>query len=123
MTSKASVLVVDGDDSVPAPVRAALLAAGYEVAAALDGVAALALLGSSRSQVILLDLDLETALMDACSFGRAYRQLPAPHAPLVVITASHDATAGALPIGTTKVLLEPLDVDELLELIAHQATA
>ena len=49
------------------------------------------------------------------AFARAYREMPGPHAPIVVITAAHDALDRMNEIGAFGVLPKPFDLDQLLD--------
>jgi CheY-like chemotaxis protein len=83
------VLVVDDDAGICEVVAMAVSAIGYEVVSVGDGAAALERLATSQPAVILLDMRMPT--MDGWAFAQAYEHLPEPHAPVIVMTAAHDA--------------------------------
>src|SRR5687767_13467268 len=82
----ARVLVVDDDEHILALLGEALGMEGYEVMGALDGAAAVSAIRRSRPDLILLDLMMP--VLDGFSFLDLYKQLPGPHAPVIVITAA-----------------------------------
>jgi CheY-like chemotaxis protein len=53
-------------------------------------------------------------VMDGWTFAELDRQQPAAHAPIVVITAAHDAADRAQRIGAAAVIPKPFELDELL---------
>jgi CheY-like chemotaxis protein len=56
-------------------------------------------------------------------YARAYRQLPGPHAPIVVITAAADGAARAVEIAADEYLAKPFHLDDLFACIARHAGA
>jgi len=113
----ARVLVVDDDESIRDFVEMALADDGYEVVTAADGAAALALVGPTRPDVILLDMRMP--VMDGWAFAAAYRDLPAPRAAVVVMTAARDAGERARQIAADAYLAKPFDLDDLLTCVAR----
>jgi chemosensory pili system protein ChpA (sensor histidine kinase/response regulator) len=113
--SRPQVLLADDDEGIRDFVRLALRDAGCDVTAVEDGLAALELLSSWRPSVILLDMRMPR--MDGWQFAEAYKALPAPRAPVVVITAARDAAAYAAQIGADAHLAKPFHVRELVELV------
>src|SRR5919204_5081041 len=111
------VLVVEDDEGIRELVAMALSSAGYEVMSAPDGAAALALLTTSRPAVILLDMLMPT--MDGWEFARLYEQRPGPHAPIIVLTAAHDAQARAAEIKADAWLAKPFHLVDLYACIEH----
>ena len=89
MSGSVRILVIDDDESIRDFTHTALADAGYDVVEAADGAVALDLLGTSRPDVILLDMLMP--LMDGWEFARRYHETPGPHAPLIVVTAARDA--------------------------------
>jgi two-component system, chemotaxis family, chemotaxis protein CheY len=115
------ILVVD-DDPVTLRIIADTLAdEGYEALTAPHGAAALDCLeqrqaaGAPAADLILLDMRMP--LMDGWAFAEAYRRTPGPHAPIVVMTAAHDALDRAAQIGAEGVLSKPFDLDDLLAIV------
>src|SRR5437867_3612506 len=84
------ILIVD-DPDVRSVVRDALEDEGWTVAEAPDGAAGLELARRQRPVVILLDMKMP--VMDGWAFASAYRQVPPPRAPVVVVTAARAAAA------------------------------
>jgi CheY-like chemotaxis protein len=113
------VLVVDDDEGVREFLVMALASVGYEVVSAPDGAAALELLTASRPSLILLDLLMPT--MDGWQFARLYEQRPGPHAPIIVMTAAHDAHAHAAGIKAAAWLAKPFDLDDLFACVEQLA--
>jgi CheY-like chemotaxis protein len=106
------VLLAEDDPLIADVVGSVLGEAGYEVIAAPDGAAALAEVRARRPNLVLLDLRMPG--LDGFAFARAYRDLPGPHAPLVLLTTSNDAEEHALALGAATWLSKPFDIDELV---------
>jgi DNA-binding response OmpR family regulator len=113
------VLVVDDEAAIRGFVAQALEAEGYAVATAADGVSAFDLARAAPPDVILLDLRLP--VLDGWAFARAYRRLPPPRAPLVVMTAAVDARRWGAEVGADGCLPKPFDLEELLACVAAHA--
>jgi CheY-like chemotaxis protein len=113
----ARILVVEDDDGIRDLVDIVLSSAGYEVLTASDGEAALQIVGSVQPDLVLLDMRMP--VMDGWELARRYRQLPGPHAPIVVMTAARDAAARAAEIHANGYLGKPFDVHELLRLVGY----
>lgn len=111
------VLVVDDDEGIREFVRVALGEEGYRVIIASDGQAALALLQTELPALILLDLWMPH--MDGASFLSAYRSLPIPRAPVVIFAASVDVRPESLPEGAVGFLAKPVELGDLLEVVAR----
>jgi CheY-like chemotaxis protein len=118
------VLVVEDEENIRAVVAETLVDEGYEVEQAAHGADALALLAGGRPPDLIL-LDLLMPVMDGWAFAAAYRQLPPPHAPLVLFTASSlgpEGTSAGRPLPeSAATLAKPFDLDELLALIGPYA--
>ena len=119
MTQGARVLVVEDDDGIRDLVDLVLTSAGYEVLTASDGAAALQVVGTVHPDLVLLDMRMP--VMDGWEFARRYRAGPAPHAPIVVVTAARDAAQRAAEINANGYLGKPFDMAELLALVSHLA--
>jgi two-component system chemotaxis response regulator CheY len=111
------ILVVDDDESIRAVVQELLISEGYEVRVAPHGLVALRLIEETPPDLILLDLLMP--IMDGREFAQAYRALPGPHAPIILLTATFDSEASALLMSADGYLDKPFLVEELLELL-HQ---
>ena len=112
MSGSKRILVVEDDESIRTFVQMALVDAGHEVVEASNGAAALALLGPAQPDVILLDMLMP--VMDGWEFAQRYRQLPGPHAPIIVLTAARDSAQRADEIDATGVLDKPFRMQALL---------
>jgi CheY-like chemotaxis protein len=53
-------------------------------------------------------------IMNGWEFADAYRQLPPPHAPIVVVTAGRAAAAKAADIQADDFLGKPFELDDLV---------
>ena len=58
---------------------------------------------------------------DGWQFAELYRQLPQPHAPIIVMTAAADARQRAAAIGADAFIGKPFDVNELVALVGRFA--
>ncbi len=114
MTPK-QVLVVDDEQAVREVVALALDYEGYAVVTAPHGKVALAVLRQTRPDVVLLDMRMP--VMDGWEFARVYRELPVPHAPIVVMTAAREATERCSQIDADRCLSKPFDLDELYRIV------
>ena len=119
MTRSARVLIVEDDDGIRDMVDIVLSAAGYEVLTASDGADALEVIGGGPPDLVLLDMRMP--VMDGWEFARRYRAGPAPHAPIVVMTAARDAAQRAAEIDANGYLGKPFDMAELLRLVSQLA--
>ena len=111
------VLVVDDDPSIRETVGEILVEEGYEVVSAGDGAEALALLDEHAQPFDLVLLDMRLPRVNGWDFAAAYRQRPGPHAPLVAMTAAHNAHQWAREIAAADVLPKPFELDDLLDLV------
>jgi CheY-like chemotaxis protein len=119
MHTPQQVLVVDDDEGIRELVAMALSSAGYEVMCAADGAVALELLTTSRPAVILLDMLMPK--VDGWKFAQLYEQRPGPHAPIIVLTAAHDANARAAEIKAAASLTKPFRLDALFACVEQYA--
>src|SRR5262249_971046 len=92
------VLVIDDDQFIREFIRMAMIDEGYEVAAAMNGIAGLERAVDFRPSLIILDMLMPP--MDGRSFLAAYRRSPLPDVPIVAISVSRKVAAAAdtLPI-------------------------
>jgi two-component system, chemotaxis family, chemotaxis protein CheY len=119
VTRAARVLIVEDDDGIRDLVDLVLTSAGYEILTATDGAAALQVVGTVHPDLVLLDMRMP--VMDGWEFARRYRAGPAPHAPIVVMTAARDAAQRAAEIDANGYLGKPFDMAELLALVGNLA--
>jgi DNA-binding response OmpR family regulator len=115
------VLVVDDDASIRDVATQALVYDGYDVLCAADGADAITVLAESQREpfdLILLDWRMPTP---AAQFVHAYRRLPPPHAPIVVLSGGDDLVEHVEEIGASGFLLKPFDLDALTEIVGRFA--
>jgi CheY-like chemotaxis protein len=110
-------LVIDDDAGIRDLLDLALADAGYAVALAADGAAALAMVDAVAPDVILLDMRMP--VLDGWAFAAAYRRRPGRHARIVVMTAARDAPGSAAQIAATGYLAKPFDRADLLTCVAR----
>jgi CheY-like chemotaxis protein len=113
------ILIAEDDDPSRTMLQAVLAYEGHAVAAAPNGLAALDLAAARPPDLILLDMRMP--VMDGQEFVRRYRELPPPHAPVVVLTAT-DAGCRAAEVGAAGFLRKPFDLGHLVELVERYAT-
>jgi CheY-like chemotaxis protein len=109
------ILVVEDDDDIREVVASFLQDAGYTVAAAANGAVALEMVERNPPLAILLDMKMP--IMDGWEFARKYRSQPLTPAPIIVMTAAHDAVARASQVQAVGVLGKPFDLDDLLSIV------
>jgi CheY-like chemotaxis protein len=102
------VLVVDDEAELRDVIEWTLADAGYPVLSASDGQAALDLLRWRLPSLILLDMRMPR--MDGWAFARAYRQLPRPHAPMIVVSAATNVASWAREIDADGCLAKPFEL-------------
>jgi DNA-binding response OmpR family regulator len=113
----APVLVVDDEPDAREMLAAVLADAGFDVATAANGRAALDEARRRRPCIILLDLMMP--IMDGEQFRGLQQHDPdLQHVPVVVLSARHDAAAVADRLGVRAFAPKPLDFDRVLELVA-----
>lgn len=112
------VLVVEDDADTRRLLLTALAEEGYEPIPALDGQHALRTALVARPSAIVLDLMLPE--LDGQEFVRAYRDQLPTNAPIVVVSARHDAERVAAALGARAVLRKPFQVQDL---VAHVAAS
>ena len=112
-----SVLVVDDEADIAGLLRLLLEGAGYQVAVAGDGRAALRLLGESRFDLVLSDVMMP--FLDGAELAATMRADPALRdIPLVLMSAAH-AAAQAIPHAAF--LPKPFDITDALATVARFA--
>jgi DNA-binding response OmpR family regulator len=113
------VLVVEDDPSVRGLLHTLLMAEGYEVATASDGLAGLVKASSRRPALILLDL-----MMPDLGGIRVLEELRGDPSladvPVIVVTGKVDAVPGLADVlGERSVFAKPFGVAELLARVAE----
>src|SRR5215212_10061379 len=114
-----TVLVVDDDPDILNFLRDALELEGCAVETAPDAQGGLDLAQEQPPDLILLDYQMP--YHDGPWFAAAYRQLPGPHAPIVLITAATTAAQRAREVGADHYLGKPFEMDDLVRLLARYA--
>lgn len=109
------ILLVDDDDTILNSVEGLLTDEGYSVIVAANGRQALARISEQRPSLILLDMKMP--VMDGWAFTAAYRELPGPHAPIIVMTAAHNSGMRAAEIAADDFIAKPFDINHLLALV------
>ncbi|HLZ68520.1 MAG TPA: response regulator transcription factor [Dehalococcoidia bacterium] len=106
------VLVVDDDQEIRRFIQVALTDSGYEVQLAASGAEALRTLGSSRPDLILLDVRMPG--VDGWQVLDALRSAAGEQTPVVVMTASFTGQDQALRSGAQGYLAKPFELSDLL---------
>jgi CheY-like chemotaxis protein len=109
------VLVVEDDPDLRQALRTVLESESYEILVAEHGEDALAQIVDITPDVILLDMRMPR--MDGWAFADRYRQMPGPHAPIIVISAAADAARNATEIGAAGYVPKPFEIARLLAAI------
>jgi CheY-like chemotaxis protein len=109
------ILLVEDDPAIRRMMQLALEDEGYEVVSVSDGVDALGAIARRPPGLILLDLRMPR--MNGWEFAEAYRASPAPHAPIVALTAGRDLAGKAEEVGATAHLGKPFDIAQLIDLV------
>jgi DNA-binding response OmpR family regulator len=119
VSSAPHVLVVEDDPSVRGLLETLLIAEGYDVATASDGLAGLVKATSRRPSLILLDLMMPD--LGGIRVLEELREDPAmAEVPVIVVTGKLDAVpALAEQLGAASVFAKPFGVAELLARIAE----
>ena len=109
-----NILVVDDDEAVRTGLRCVLVSEGYDVRVACDGREAVQELASTRTDLILVDMNMPVQNGWATIAG--LRSIK-PHVPIIIITARPDQLRAARAAGL-ELMEKPLDLPVLMERIA-----
>jgi CheY-like chemotaxis protein len=110
------VLVVDDSEETRAVETCALSDAGYQVAEAGDGIAALKLAATFAPDVIILDFAMPG--MDGLAVARHLAADEATRGiPIIVATACAQYAPPELHSASAAFLTKPFDIDDLLETV------
>ena len=106
------ILVVDDDRQLLRALRVNLVARGYEVLLAPDGVTGLAMAGQHRPDLVIVDLGLPD--MDGIDVVVGIRGWSGT--PIIVLSARHteQGKVNALDAGADDYVTKPFGIDELL---------
>ena len=113
------IVAVDDSKTIRDVVSFTLQSAGHEVRAAEDGQHGLNILGSSRVDLIITDLNMPK--MDGIALIRALRSHPVHRTtPILILTTESDAAkkAEGKAAGATGWLVKPFVPERLLELVS-----
>lgn len=113
------MLVVDDDAAIRKLVVGLLVEAGYDAQTALDGDHARRSSIALHPDLIILDVQVPEKAM-ALRFAEAYRdRVPAEiRAPIIALSRDGDLEEVGRQLGASAFLSKPLDVDELIRLVA-----
>ena len=109
------VLVVDDDATLRDTLEQALLAEGYDVEAASNGLEALSVLPSWQPDLIILDLMMP--IMDGWRFRDEQRRTASANVPLLILTGHRDVATATSELGATETIRKPFDIDDLLSTV------
>jgi CheY-like chemotaxis protein len=120
------VCIVEDDEDIRATLRYLLEDAGYRTVEAANGLAALQLLRTSSSRLVVL-LDLMLPVLDGAGVLAAVAEDPAlitRHA-YILVTARRDVLADDLTALARQIPLaivqKPFDIDVVLEVVTREA--
>lgn len=114
-----AILIVDDDADIREALVDVLTDHGYASLAVPNGAAALSALQNGLRPCMIL-LDLMMPVMDGLTFRQ--HQLADPdlkELPVLVISAGNDLSVHARALGTVETLRKPIDLDQLLEVVAR----
>jgi two-component system chemotaxis response regulator CheY len=110
------ILVIDDDPAIRATVAEILMAEGYTVATATNGVDGLQSLDRLDPALVLLDMRMP--IMDGWGFARAL-QSRGVRVPILVMTAAQDARRWAHEINAQGFVAKPFDLLDLLDAVGR----
>lgn len=114
--TKKRILVIDDEDISREGVAEVLRDEGYEVAVAVDGLEAVAVLGSFAPHLVLTDLQMPR--LDGLGVIGHVKQFH-PTTPVMIFTAdvTNDARRKAERLGVQDYINKPLNFEDMLERI------
>ncbi|MFN2387440.1 MAG: response regulator [Thermoanaerobaculia bacterium] len=113
------ILVVDDDADLRHALQEILRDEGYIVASVDNGFQALEVIKAGARPCVIL-LDIRMPQMDGLSFRRAQLQDPElVDIPVVLFTADSSGKEEAAKLGIQFLLKKPVDLLQLLEVVAH----
>ena len=107
------ILVVEDDKNTTKLMKAILTHAGYEVAAATNGVEALEV--TDRQHIDLIVLDIMLPWMDGYAFTERLRDC-GDNTPILMVTAKHlpEEKCKGFRVGTDDYMVKPVNEEEML---------
>lgn len=115
MSPTTRFLVVEDDETVRELIALVHAEEGYDVMTAPHGAAALDLI-HTRGELDAIFLDLWMPVMDGIEFSRVFRQLLAPRAPIILLTAFHQPYFPARRVGADCYLSKPFELEDLIRI-------
>lgn len=120
LRTRKSILIVEDDPDVRGAVAALLEGAGYDVVEAEHGREALDRLHAADGSVCLILLDLFMPEMNGWAFREQQMKDPElARIPVLVVSADSQAAKRAITPGVIGALTKPIELDQLLRLIAQ----
>ncbi len=120
MAEQASILIVDDEPSVRDSLKHWFLQEKYLVETAADALEALARIGESSFDIVLLDIKMPG--MDGIELQRRLREIDSQLAIIIMTAyASVDTAVQALKQGAYDYITKPVDPDDLSRLIRNAA--
>lgn len=110
------ILVVDDEQDILDMLRELLVAEGYDVVVARDGLDALDAVTRVRPSLILLDMRMPR--MDGWRFAEEARRRGVA-VPIVVMTAAQSARKWADEIEADDHIAKPFNIDEILDKVGR----
>jgi EAL domain-containing protein (putative c-di-GMP-specific phosphodiesterase class I)/CheY-like chemotaxis protein len=112
------VLVVDDEAALVRVMARMLIAAGYEVSTAADGMRAVDLLAGAPFDAIVSDVDMPK--MNGIQFLKNVRKLDA-EVPVILITGNPDLGSAieAVAHGALQYLIKPVNMEEMRKVVAR----
>jgi EAL domain-containing protein (putative c-di-GMP-specific phosphodiesterase class I)/CheY-like chemotaxis protein len=116
--NRGRILVVDDEEALLRAIRRSLIAAGYDLATASDGMRAVDLVAHAPFDAIVSDIDMPR--MTGIQFLQNIRQRDA-EVPVVLMTGNPDLRTAvqAVAHGALQYLIKPLNMEELLKVLAR----
>ena len=111
------VLIVDDDPDIAESLAMILEDEGFAVTVATNGADALRAVQSAHPAVIVLDMLMP--VMDGTQFAGELAKRDPDHAPIIVVSATHDVRERAHEIGAEAFLMKPFDVRTLCKTLAR----
>jgi DNA-binding response OmpR family regulator len=105
------ILVVDNDPQLRATLAAALEDAGFQVATAPNGLAALHAIARDEPALVLLDMQMP--VLDGAGFAERLRAFG--RSPGIIVMSGYPVSAPELrALGATAFIAKPFELDELI---------
>jgi CheY-like chemotaxis protein len=111
------ILVIDDDNTIRELIGEVLQIEGYRVETAENGQQALAKVGTTRPDAILLDLMMP--VMDGWTFLQECKTDPQCGGRPVAVMSAYQVPQNAGALGVKSVLPKPFDVDALLDTVEY----